>query len=74
MKAFAEKYKTLLRIMETDPEYAALTSNFKEIQQAWQAAVSELEPAKREIMHEYLGALAEMQMREIELALMLQLQ
>ena len=65
------RYLKLLAQLETDTEYLAMKESFQEAQRALQVVIPGLEPAKQEIIYEYLGILAEMQMRELELAFML---
>lgn len=72
MENFLSKQQALLVQLGTDSEYAALTQTYTEACQAFQLVVSALKPSQREIIYQYLGILAEMQMREIELALMLE--
>ena len=71
MENYTAKKQQLLCQFETDSEHLALKKAFYDAQRVLDAMILTLEPSKQEILYEYLGVLAELQMREIELALML---
>lgn len=64
-------YTPLQLLRDADPEYQALYQTHLEATSRFRQFLNRLEPTDREIIYEYLGALGEMQMREIELALMM---
>ena len=71
MESYTVKKERLLCRLETDSEYLALQKGLCDAQKALSAMIPTLEPSQQEILFEYLGSLAELQMRELELALML---
>ena len=69
MEEFASKYQTFLSERNVDTEYIALKESYEISQQELTAVLSCLDTKQQEVVHQYLGILAELQMREIELAL-----
>ena len=65
-----QKYMAFQIVLDADPEYQSIQHDFLCANQQFQILMDKLADADKEILHEYLGLLAEMQMREIELALM----
>ena len=56
-------------VLDTDPEYQVHLLAFIHAKGQFQQLMHKLELTDKEIIYEYLGTLAELQMREIELAL-----
>ena len=56
--------------LEADTEYQVLLQEHHCADLQLRQLVCKLEPEQQEMIHQYLGALAELQLREIELALM----
>ena len=65
------KYLALQADLETDMEYQALLQENRSADDRLRELIQILEPDQQDVIHQYLGTLAELQMREIELALML---
>lgn len=65
-----DKYLTFQAVLDADPEYRALRQDYFDANEQFQQLMHKLELSDKDIIYEYLGTLAEMQMREIELALM----
>ena len=65
-----DKHLALQADLDADTEYQALRQAYFSALVEFRQIIRELKPAQQEIIHQYLGTLAEMQMREIELALM----
>ena len=66
------KYLTLQANLEADMEYQALQQANLQADAELRQLVSQMDSDQQEIIHQYLGTLAELQMREIELALMME--
>ena len=65
-----QKYTAFQIVLDADPEYQSIQHDFLCANQQFQILMGKLADTDKEILYAYLGALAEMQMREIELALM----
>ncbi len=64
-----EKMLHFQTILASDPEYQVLLQRYCHAQAAFRMCISRLDTEDRDVIMEYLGALAEMQVREMELAL-----
>ena len=65
------KYLTFQAKLEADTEYQAILQEHHCADAQLRQLICNLAPEQQEIIHQYLGILAEMQLREIELALIL---
>lgn len=63
-----ERYCWIFEAKESDPEYLALRQRFLAQEPEFRALMQALPPAKRQVINEYLGILAELEERAMELA------
>lgn len=63
-----QRYEYIRRAQESDPEYLALRQRFLDQEPEFRALMQGLPPAKRQVINEYLGILAELEERAMELA------
>ena len=63
-----ERYKRVRSQLETDGEYRYLLRRLEECTPAFGEAVAALSPGHRDAVMEYLGILAELDARAVELA------
>ena len=64
-----QKCKALQIALDADPEYQSILRDYLIASKQFQRLTNKLEEDDKAILYAYLGILAEMQMREIELAL-----
>ena len=65
-----ERYKWTWEQVEADDEYRFLMEKFREAQADLRAAMDRLSPEHRQNVTEYLGLLAELQDRAVQIACM----
>lgn len=65
-----ERYKWTAEQLYTDTEYLHLTARLRQAAPDFQAAMNQLSPEHRQNVTEYLGILAELQDRSVQIACM----
>ena len=63
-----KRYEYIRKAQESDPEYLALRQRFLDQEPEFRAVMQVLPSGQREVINEYLGILAELEERAMELA------